>query len=204
MTRLLHISGSPRKDRSRSDMVARAFIKQSGVTEVEALDLEAINLPDFNGAAIEGRYALIEGHEVSPEMHEVWAQIGKTIEHFLSFDTYVFSVPMWNFGIPYRLKHLIDAATQKDTLFTFDERGLLGLLGGRSMVLVAARGVALGDDFPAAIYDHQVSYMSMWARMVGITEVHHVTVEKTLFGLEADTASREQAKAQAQALAQSL
>ena len=208
MPHLLHIECSPRKQRSASIEVARSFIDTWSARHpqgtVDTLDVWSAALPEFDGSALDAKYAGLEGRERSADETRVWADIEALGQRFHRADVIVFSVPMWNFGIPYRLKHLIDAATQKDTLFTFDERGLLGLLGGRRMVLVAARGVALGDDFPAAIYDHQVSYMSMWARMVGITDVHHITVEKTLFGPEADTASRAQAKAQARALAESL
>ena len=150
------------------------------------------------------KYAALEGNPRSPEQLKVWADIEALGQRFHRADVIVLSVPMWNFGIPYRLKHLIDAVSQKDVLFTFDERGLLGLLGGRKAVLVAARGVALGENFPAAEFDHQTSYLTMWAHMVGITEVHTVSVEKTLFGPEADTASRAQAKAEAAALAASI
>lgn len=208
MSHLLHIECSPRKQRSASIEVARAFIDTWTARHpqgtVDTLDVWSAGLPEFDGFALEAKYAGLEGRARSADEARVWADIEALGQRFHRADVIVFSVPMWNFGIPYRLKHLIDAVTQKDTLFTFDERGLLGLLGGRTMVTVAARGVALGDDFPATVYDHQVSYMSMWARMVGITAVHNVTVDKTLFGAEADAASRAQAKAQAQALAQSL
>ena len=208
MPHLLHIECSPRKQRSASIEVARAFIDTWAARHpqgtVDTLEVWSTALPEFDGAALEAKYAGLEGRARSADEARVWADIEALGQRFHRADVIVFSVPMWNFGIPYRLKHLIDAVTQKDTLFSFDERGLLGLLGGRTMVTVAARGVALGDDFPAAVYDHQVSYMSMWARMVGITAVHNVTVDKTLFGPEADAVSRAQAKAQAQALAQSL
>ena len=208
MSHLLHIECSPRKQRSASIEVARAFIDTWTARHpqgtVDTLDVWSAGLPEFDGVALEAKYAGLEGRARSADEARVWADIEALGQRFHRADVIVFSVPMWNFGIPYRLKHLIDAVTQKDTLFSFDERGLLGLLGGRTMVTVAARGVALGDDFPAAVYDHQVSYMSMWARMVGITAVHNVTVDKTLFGAEADAASRAQATAQAQALAQSL
>jgi FMN-dependent NADH-azoreductase len=208
MPHLLHIECSPRKERSASIDVARAFLNTWTARHpegtVDTLDVWSTALPEFDGAALNAKYAGLEGRTRSADEARVWADIEALGQRFHRADVIVFSVPMWNFGIPYRLKHLIDAVTQKDTLFTFDERGLLGLLGGRTMVTVAARGVALGDDFPAAVYDHQVSYMAMWARMVGITTVHNVTVDKTLFGPEADAASRAKAKAQAQALAQTV
>lgn len=111
---------------------------------------------------------------------------------------------MWNFGIPYRLKHLIDAASQKDVLFTFDDRGLTGMLGGRRAVVIGARGVMLGGNFPREEFDFQISYMKAWSRMVGITDFHSVCVEKTLFGPEADHAPRAQGCIEATALANAL
>jgi len=208
MPHLLHIQSSPRQQRSASIEVAQAFIDawtwRHPQASVDTLDVWTTPLPEFDGEALGAKYAALEGHARSPEQLKVWTDIEALGERFHRADLIVVSVPMWNFGIPYRLKHLIDAVSQKDVLFTFDERGLLGLLGGRKAVVVAARGVALGEDFPAAEFDHQTRYLKMWARMVGITEVHTVSVEKTLFGPDADTASRAQGKVQAAALAASI
>jgi FMN-dependent NADH-azoreductase len=208
MPHLLHIQSSPRQQRSASIEVAQAFIDawttQRPQTSVDTLDVWTTPLPEFDGEALGAKYAGLKGTSRSPAQVKVWADIEALGQRFHRADLIVLSVPMWNFGIPYRLKHLIDAVSQKDVLFTFDERGLLGLLGGRKAVVVAARGVALGENFPAAEFDHQTSYLTMWARMVGITEVHTVSVEKTLFGPEADSASRAQARAEAAALAASI
>ena len=208
MPHLLHIQSSPRPHRSASIEVAQAFIEgwtlRHPQASIDTLDVWTTPLPEFDGEALGAKYAALEGHPRSPAQLKVWADIEALGQRFHRADLIVVSVPMWNFGIPYRLKHLIDAVSQKDVLFTFDERGLLGLLGGRKAVVVAARGVALGENFPATEFDHQTSYLTMWARMVGITEVHTLEVEKTLFGPEADTASRAQAKAEATSLAASI
>jgi FMN-dependent NADH-azoreductase len=204
---LLHVESSPRKSRSASREVALAFIEawRAGHQDatVDTLDIWATDLPEFDGAAMEAKYAGLSGQSLTPEQREAWDGIRALADRFHRADVIVLSVPMWNFGIPYRLKHLIDAVSQKDVLFTFDERGLLGLLGGRKAVLVAARGVSLGDDYPPAEFDYQVSYLKAWCRMVGITDIETVEVEKTLFGPEADTASRTEARGTAQALARS-
>lgn len=208
MPHLLHIQSSPRQQRSASIEVAQAFIEgwraRQPQASIDTLDVWTTPLPEFDGEALGAKYAALEGAPRSPAQLKVWADIEALGQRFHRADVIVISVPMWNFGIPYRLKHLIDAVSQKDVLFTFDERGLLGLLGGRKAVVVAARGVALGEDFPVDEFDHQTSYLTMWARMVGITEVHTVSVEKTLFGPDADTASRALGKAQAAALATSI
>jgi FMN-dependent NADH-azoreductase len=208
MPHLLHIESSPRKQRSASIEVARTFIsgwqRRHPQATVDTLDVWSTALPEFDGAALDAKYAGIEGRERTAEQKKVWAEIEALGQRFHRAEVIVVSVPMWNFGIPYKLKHLIDAVSQKDVLFTFDERGLRGLLGGRTAVVVAARGVALGADFPAATFDHQARYMDTWAHMVGITAVHTLAVEKTLFGPEADAASRAQANAEAAALAAAM
>ncbi|VFU07988.1 FMN-dependent NADH-azoreductase [Methylocella tundrae] len=202
---LLHVEGSPRKQRSASLEVARSFIGSwqarypSGT--IDTLDVWNMALPPFDGAALDAKYAGLAGQARTVEQETVWNEIRALAERFHRADLILFSAPMWNFGIPYRLKHLIDAVSQKDLLFTFDERGLLGLLGGRTVVIVAARGVALGEDFPEKDFDFQSAYLRMWSRMVGVTDVRTVTVEKTLFGTEADEASRSKAKAEAEELA---
>ena len=202
MLHLLHVESSPRKQRSASIEIAHAFIdawksKHSGAT-VDTLDVWNTALPEFDGEALGAKYAGVEGRERTPAERQVWTEIEALAERFKRADVIVFSVPMWNFGIPYRLKHLIDVVSQKDLLFTFDDRGLNGLLNGRKVVVIAARGAQLDRT------EHQVSYMASWSEMVGIDEQHTVIVEKTLYGPEVDTQGRNAAKAEAVALASTI
>lgn len=205
---LLHVISSPRKERSASLQVANAFIdawkiKNPG-RSVDVLNVWEIELPPFDGPALEAKYAGIEGVPRNADQVAVWEDIQALAKRFHSAKVIVFSVPMWNFGIPYRLKHLIDAISQKDVLFTFDERGLIGMLGGRTVVVVAARGVALGIDFPEEDFDFQSAYLKTWSRMVGIGDFHVISVEKTLAGPGEDTASRAEASIKASQLARTL
>ena len=205
MTHLLHVQASPRGDRSASLHVANAFLDAwRGAhpdASVDVLDVWATDLPAFDGEAIEAKYAGLEGRARSPAQEKAWAQIEALAERFRRADIVLLSVPMWNFGIPYRLKHLVDAISQKDVLFTFDERGLNGLLGGRRAVVVDSRGVGLGPDFPREELDYQQRYMTVWLRMIGITDITHIEVERTLMGPEAAASSREAACARARELA---
>jgi FMN-dependent NADH-azoreductase len=206
--RLLHIEASPRKQRSASRQVALAFIeawqRHHPESTIDTLDVWNAVLPEFDGAALDAKYAGLTGRSRTAEEEQVWNDIKELAARFHQADVLVFSVPMWNFGIPYRLKHLIDAISQKDVLFSFDERGLIGMLTGRKAVTVAARGVSLGGEFPEIDYDYQAAYMAMWYRMVGITDIHSITVDKTLMGEQVDTVSRDQACQEAVALAAAL
>jgi FMN-dependent NADH-azoreductase len=205
---LLHVIGSPRTGRSASRQVANAFTdvwkEQHPDGIVDELNVWEIDLPVFDGPVLEAKYAGIEGRPLDPAQADAWRTVDTLAERFRQANVILFSVPMWNFGIPYRLKHLIDVISQKDVLFTFDERGLNGLLGGRTVVTIAARGVQLGADFPPDQFDFQSAYLTMWSRMVGITDVRVINVEKTLAGAEQDHASRNEASEKARELARGL
>ena len=205
---LLHVIGSPRTGRSASRQVANAFTEvwkeRHPDGTVDELNVWEIDLPVFDGPVLEAKYAGIEGRPLDPAQADAWRTVETLAERFRQANVILFSVPMWNFGIPYRLKHLIDVISQKDVLFTFDERGLNGLLGGRTVVTIAARGVQLGADFPPDQFDFQSAYLTMWSRMVGITDVRVINVEKTLAGAEQDHASRNEASEKARELARGL
>jgi FMN-dependent NADH-azoreductase len=205
---LLHVIGSPRTGRSASRQVANAFTEAWKARHpdgtVDELNVWEIDLPVFDGPVLDAKYAGIEGRPLDPAQADAWRTVITLAERFRQANVILFSVPMWNFGIPYRLKHLIDVISQKDVLFTFDERGLNGLLGGRTVVTIAARGVQLGADFPPEQFDFQTTYLTMWSRMVGITDVRVISVEKTLAGPEQDDASRNEASEKARELAHGL
>ena len=202
MPHLLHVIGSPRQDRSASLEVATAFIQawqgKHPDAEVDTLDVWQCDLPEFDGPILDAKYAGIEGESLSSEQEHAWKVAKALAQRFKAADVLVFGVPCWNFGIPYKLKQLFDVVSQKDLLFTFDDRGLNGLLGGRQALVIAARGAALDRK------EHQESYLLTWCEMVGIDRMHTVVVEKTLFGPEVDQASRDQAKQDAVALVSRL
>jgi FMN-dependent NADH-azoreductase len=188
MPHLLYIESSPRKQRSASIEVAKAFIDawqaQHAIATVDTLDVWSTPLPEFDGAALDAKYAGIQGIERTSEQKQAWAQISELAQRFINADIILFGVPMWNFAIPYKLKHLIDVVSQKDLLFTFDERGLNGLLDGRKVVVIAARGAPLDRA------EHQVAYLTTWSEMVGIDEQYNIIIEKTLMGPDIDAESR--------------
>lgn len=111
---------------------------------------------------------------------------------FLAADTVIIAAPLWNFSIPYWLKHLIDVISQKDVLFTFDENGFGGLLAGRKALVVCARGLDYQPSCitPAGRYDFQKPYIETWLRFAGIDAIETVVVEKTLLGAEVDREAR--------------
>ncbi len=110
MKRLLHINASPRKERSRSAMVADRLLGRLKARYpelvVERLDVFDADLPPFDHDVVDGRYHLLAGNAVDPAQTAAWQDLQKWTDQFLSFDGCLIATPMWNFGIPYRLKAL--------------------------------------------------------------------------------------------------
>jgi len=122
MSKLLYLESSPRKDRSASIEVAQSFIstfKDADVNnEVNILDLWNFPLPEFDGVHINAKYKVLHGENPTDEESKAWDEISKIVELFKNTDSYLFSIPMWNFSIPYKLKHFIDVITQPGLTFS--------------------------------------------------------------------------------------
>jgi FMN-dependent NADH-azoreductase len=83
-------------------------------------------LPEFDGHALDAKYADLSGTPVSDTQQVAWTSIRTLAQRLHDADTLLLSVPLRNFSIPYKLKHFIDVISQRDVLFIFDERGLRG------------------------------------------------------------------------------
>ena len=185
MSKLLHLEASPRGDRSASITVAKHFIESylaahPGDT-VETLDLWHANLPEFDGAALAAKYAVLHGQKHTPEQLLAWQTVTNIADHFKSADKYVISLPMWNFGIPYKLKQFIDVLVQPGLAFSYSpETGYKGLITGKPVVVIYARGGAYGPGTGLEAYDAQSSYMKQVLGFIGFTDIKEIFVEPTL------------------------
>ncbi len=211
MPNILYIEGSPRKGRSASIEVAKAHIehicKKHPASEVRKVDIWSLDMPEFCGDVMDAKYAGLNGDDLTEEQQAAWDIIQSLAEPFKWANHIVFAVPLWNFGIPYKLKHLIDVISQKDVLFTFtEEEGLQGILSGKRATVIYARGLDFSADSqtPAQSHDFQKPYMEMWLKFIGISEWDSIIVEKTIFGPEVDLQARSQACSEAKDIAERL
>lgn len=185
MAKLLHIQASPRTARSASVAVANHFLDvyrtQHPGDTIETINLWDEELPAFDGAAIDAKYAILHGQQHTPEQAAAWQAVTRIADRFKSADKYLVSVPMWNFGIPYRLKHFIDVLVQPGLTFSFSpETGYQGLVTGKPVVAIYARGGAYGPGTGAESYDAQSSYLRQILGFIGFTRIEEIFVEPTL------------------------
>ena len=204
--KVLHIIGSPRGERSRSRDVAGHFLDALDGAEVSEFDIWAETLPELDGSMIESRYRLINGLPVDPAFAAQWQALRVMVDHLLSFDLWLFSTPMWNLGLPYRLKHYVDCLIQPTMAFTNDSSGAVTCHGaGKIAVIVGAGALDTRPGGPLEALDYTVAHLAQCLRMYfGLDQVHDIRVMPT-FGSEEDVAARmEQARAEARRLALTL
>ena len=103
-------------------------------------------------------------------------------------DTIVMGVPMYNFGVPTGLRAWFDHVLRAGETFRYSSAGPEGLLGGKRVIVIEARGGYYSEG-PAQAFDFQEPYLRHLFAFVGITDVEFVRVEKMGFGPEAQTAA---------------
>jgi len=206
MARLLYIEASPRKERSASIEAAKTFINEYKHTHpedvVETLDLWATHLPEFDGNVIDSKYVILHGLEHTDEQRQAWKGVEDVIEQFTAADKYLFSLPMWNFGIPYKLKHYVDVIVQPGYTFSFSpEEGYKGLVTGKPLAVIYARGGAYGAGTGSESYDLQKAYLEHILGFIGFSDFQNILVEPTLVSYEDKEKIMETAKQQVKSVA---
>ena len=185
MSKLLYIEVSPRKSRSKSIQVAQFFLselqKAHPSVEIDKMDLWSTELPAFDGDTVDAKYAILNGQPQTPDQAKAWQQVKAVTDRFKSADWYLFSLPMWNFGVPYVLKHLIDVIVQPGLTFSFSpDEGYKGLVTGKKAVVVYARGGNYSPGTGMEGYDLQNKTLSGILGFIGIIDVVNIFVEPTL------------------------
>ncbi len=207
MKKLLHIIATPREDGSRTLQVSNAFIRvfkdKHPDWMIDELNLFKEDLPSLTLKRVDGKYILLGGKDLSGEFKEAWEEIIARIERFLAADAYLISVPMWNFSIPYRLKHYLDVIIQPNYLFRYTEKGPEGLVKGKKMAVVTSRG---GDYSVQGMrqYDMQEPYLRAVFGFAGVTDITFINAQPMDMSPELRERKIEEARADASKIAENF
>jgi FMN-dependent NADH-azoreductase len=195
VTNLLHISASPRGGASESLALADVFLTAYRDSHPDATvshwDLWDGSLPPFGPAAAAAKMAIFAGRRPDGVAAEAWETVRAAFARFDGADRYLFSVPMWNAGVPYVLKQFIDVVSQPGMVFGFDpERGYTGLLRGKKAAVIYTSAVYGDGRGPAFGSDFQSTFFEDWLRWAGIDDVVAIQFRPNLATADPDTGRR--------------
>ena len=185
MTDLLHISSSPRGTASESLALATRYLEtvQSLRSDirVDEWDLWDGSLPSFGPDGAGAKMRIFAGETPVGAQEVAWYRARLAFERFAAADHYVFSIPMWNAGVPYITKQFIDVVSQPGMVFGFDPvAGYSGLLTGKSATVIytsavygEGRGAVFGSDF-------QRPYFEDWLRWAGVDDIRSIEFRPNL------------------------
>src|SRR6476660_6434365 len=191
-SKLLHISASPRGRRSESISIATTFLDAFAETHpdvaIETFDLWDGSLPEFGPDAAAAKMAVFAGADPVGGPANAWARAVAAFQRFAAYDRYLFSVPMWNAGVPYILKQFIDVISQPGMVFGFDPvAGYTGLLTGKKAAVIytsAVYGPGRGPSFGA---DFQSTFFDDWLNWAGICDIASVQFRPNLATADAES-----------------
>jgi len=194
MRNVLYLKASPRGPRSHSIAVADAFletwIEKNPDGIITTRNLFEDDMPSFDGPTIQAKYNVLHGLTHDPAQHHAWEQVKKYVDELKACSMLVMAVPMWNFSIPYRLKHWIDLIVQPGLAFETSVDGkVVGLVPDKPVFIAYASGNQYPPGTDAAALDHQKPYLELMLGYIGLKNVRSVRVEATLAG-EATVTSR--------------
>lgn len=181
MANVLYVNASPKGEASSSGRIAQVFLDAyravhpaDTVTTIKLFDYD---LPEFGRLESEAKFAPLYGQALSADQDHAWARIEREIEIFRGADKIVLAAPMWNLGIPYRLKHYIDILVQPRLTFGYDPKSMahVGLLANRPVQFVLTRSSVLPGDFS----DFQLPYLKYIFDFIGIRDIRVIVAWQT-------------------------
>ena len=197
MPKLLRLRCSPRAN-SASSAAADAFLtrfRQARPSwDIDLQDLWRETLPEFDGAALEAKYARTNGKPFNDPQRDAFAVIERMVVRLAVADRVLISTPMWNFGIPYKLKQYFDLIVQPGLTFSFDpNRGYSPLLRNRPTLVILASGGDFVTGMNRGRTDMATPYLRDVLRFIGLSDQRFVLIGPTV-GLAAPAqAARETA-----------
>ncbi|GJD76506.1 FMN-dependent NADH-azoreductase [Methylobacterium goesingense] len=184
--KLLHVDGSILGDQSVSRAVSAAIVAhlKAGAPDLAVTyrDVAAQPIPHLSGAFLAGQQP--NATNTSDIQHDV--ELGRTVlSEFLAADIVVIGAPLYNFTISSQLKAWIDRILVAGQTFKYTEKGAVGLVPEKRVIVAVARGGLYGEGSPSAKAEHAETYLRVVLGFIGVTNPEFVIAEGIALGPEA-------------------
>lgn len=201
MSHILLITSSPRLE-SYSTNVARSLADKLAArgsdSTITVRDLTREPLPHIDDSFAVARNAAPEN--LTAARKAALTLSDKLLKELFAADVIIIAAGMINFGIPSNLKAYIDYIVRPGVTFKYTERGPEGLVKGKKVYLVLARG-GIYSEGPMQRFNFQDTYLLASLPFIGLNDIDVITVEGVALGAEAADRAVQAALAKVSAIA---
>jgi len=181
---ILYLTSNPRGAASYSDKVRAQVLQELQRDHPNAVlvarDLAHQVLPRIEENFAAGMSQPLERR--TPAQRAATTRSNILIDELLAADIVVIAVAMINFAIPSTLKAWVDHVTRRGRTFVYGENGPQGLVIGKRVILVQAKGgVYAGAMQPC---DFVASYLKHMLGFLGVTDMQVVDLEGMTCGVD--------------------
>ena len=174
MKKVLVLNSSLNGEQGNSTKLSQQFVEQ--LTNNQQISVTTRDLSDNAIAHLtqtEMAAWMTDANERSDEQKALAAISDDLIAELNDNELIVIGMPMYNFGIPSTFKAWIDRIARAGITFKYTEQGPVGLVEGKKVVVLAARGgIYQGTDM-----DTQTKYLKDVLGFVGMTDVNFIYAE---------------------------
>lgn len=147
MSKVLYITANPRVGVSQCLTLGDKFIKEyksaNPNDQVVELDLYSMDIPEIDNDllyVIKNMKKGIVTTDMSETTQAKFERYNALTDQFVGADKYVFVTPLWNLGMPSRLKQYVDTFFVAGKAFRYTPEGPIGLLENKKCLHVHASG----------------------------------------------------------------
>lgn len=113
---------------------------------------------------------------LTPEEQTKVTRMEELCNQFINADKYVFVTPLWNLGIPPKMRAYIDTICIAGKTFRYTESGPIGLLKNKKALHIQARGGVFSKG-PAKDLEFGDRYMRAILTFLGVTSIKSLIIE---------------------------
>ncbi|RDU95429.1 FMN-dependent NADH-azoreductase [Trinickia dinghuensis] len=183
MTTILQLNSAARSQGANSTLLANelaAKLQQANPgAKLVLRDLQADALPHLDDAVLGAFFTPAE--QRTPGQAAIAARSDALIDELQAADVIIIGAPMYNFGISSQLKTYFDWIARAGVTFRYTANGPEGLVKGKKVYVVAARG----GKYAGTPADSHTPHLKTFLGFIGITDVEFIYAEGLNMGPDA-------------------
>jgi len=181
MTTVLFIKANDRPaDQAVSSNMYETFLntyKEGNPNDtIIELDLFAEEIPNYGHTAITGVFKRNQGLDTTEDETAAADLVDQYVNQLFAADKMVLAFPLWNGMVPAPLVNYISYLTQAGRTFKYTPEGAVGLVEGKKVILLTARGGVYSTE-PAASAELALKFVANSLALMGVTNPETIIIE---------------------------